>query len=149
MRAMVFLVALGVASPAAASGGLSCSVDDGKATFEIESGVTRGMGSPVFNFRGTLDIADERLAADLRHSAFTGENLTQYWLDGSRLNLRLYRERVEGPHASIDLVVLTESSDDESGYSGSYTVSVGDLIGDNVPEPLEIEITGAVECFVE
>jgi len=52
--------------PAAASGGLSCSLEDQSVRIAIESGVTRGMGGPIFNFRGTLEIFDKALGKALR-----------------------------------------------------------------------------------
>ena len=42
--------------PAAASGGLWCQLEDEQVKISIESGVTHGMGGPVFNFRGKLEI---------------------------------------------------------------------------------------------
>jgi hypothetical protein len=65
--------------PAAASGGLSCSLEDQSVRIAIESGVTRGMGGPVFNFR-TLEILDKAVAEDLRRTAFDGRHLPQYRL---------------------------------------------------------------------
>ncbi len=49
-----------------ASGGLQCTAEDDFAVVTIESGVTRGMGGPVFNFRATSVIRDEKVAGDLQ-----------------------------------------------------------------------------------
>ena len=116
--------------PAAASGGLSCSLEDQSVRIAIESGVTRGMGGPVFNFRGTLEILDKAVAEDLRKTEFDGRHLPQYWLSERALQLHLYRER-EGdkPHGYVDLVIETQAGDDEGLYGGSYRLTVFDTSG--------------------
>src|SRR6187431_2648919 len=97
--------------PAAASGGLTCSLEDQSVGIAIESGVTHGMGGPVFNFRGTLEVLDKAVAQDLRRTEFDGRHLPQYWLSERALQLHLYRER-EGdkPHGYVDLVIETQAS---------------------------------------
>jgi hypothetical protein len=135
--------------PAFASGGISCEAEDGAAKIAVESGVTRGMGSPVFNFRGSAVISDKAIAEDLRTTAFTDDHLAQYWLDGEDLRLVLYRER-EGdkPHGYVEITVLTKADGDEGGYAGTYELTAYDGTGDD-PEGKTVKLEGKIGCFVE
>lgn len=138
------------ASPSFASGGLSCTGDDDKVKFQIESGVTSGMGGPVFNFRGTVEILDTSVAEDLRRLEFAREHLPQYWLDNKRLSLHLYRERdADKPHGYVDLVIETQPGDDEGLYGGQYEISVFDTVDEATVEPRTYQASGTVSCFVE
>jgi hypothetical protein len=133
---------------ARASGGLSCTADDAFAEITIESGVTRGMGGPVFNFRATSLIRDDAVAGDLRAMAYEGEHLAQYWLDGEELRLLLYRERAEGAHGYVEIEVRATVAE-EGLYTGVYALTVFDLTGDTTGEGRRFAAEGAVECFVE
>ena len=56
MRSILVLLGLIAATlPAAASGGVWCHLEDRSVKLAVESGVTRGLGAPVFNFRGKLE----------------------------------------------------------------------------------------------
>lgn len=137
------------ASPALASGGLSCEVKDEAVRFQAEGGVTRGMGGAVFSFRGDLEIRDKAVAADLRKISFERSHLAQYWLDGDELRLLLYKER-EGdvPHGYVEIVVRT-TSDEEGSYRGSYALTAFDMTGDTSGMGKTVTREGAVSCFVE
>jgi len=78
---LILFLSVCATTPALASGGLSCEAKGKQATLQVESGVTRGMGSPLFNFRGSAQIAARAVAPDLRKIAFSQENVAQYWLD--------------------------------------------------------------------
>ena len=135
--------------PAAASGGLSCDTKDKAIRLSIESGVTRGMGSPIFNFRGTLQLNDRRVADDLRKTQFEQEHVAQYWLDGKNLRLLLYRERVGNkPHGYVELIIETKG-DGEGGYNGAYRLTVFDMTGDKTGEGKTLAFKGKVGCFVD
>ena len=93
----------------------------------IESGVTRGMGGPFFNFRGKLEILDKSVAEGFRIVEFDGDSLAQYWLDERALKLHLYREwQDDKPIRSLNLVIETQAGDDEGTYGGSYAITVFD-----------------------
>lgn len=143
----VLFVFLCAASPAFASGGLSCEARDRHASFQFDGGVTRGMGAPLFNFRGSVRIAAKAVAADLRKLSFGQQHVAQYWLDGENLRLVLYRER-EGsrPHGYVQITVLARAAGDEGGYKGSYALTVYDTTGD---KERTHEAEGRVTCFVE
>ncbi len=139
---------LPLTSGAAASGGFGCDAKDGKVEFLFESGMTRGMGSPVFNFRGSVDIKSKDVAADLRQMEFDGGHLAQYWSEDGQLNLVIYRER-EGdkPHGYVQVVIRTKG--DEEGLRGRYELTVFDGVNDATPEGKTYTAGGKVECMVE
>ena len=66
---------LSATTPALASGGLSCEGAGKQASIQVEGGVTRGMGGPLFSFNGSAQIAAKGVAADLRKIAFDRENV--------------------------------------------------------------------------
>jgi hypothetical protein len=153
MRFLTTCVALFLMSGnALASGGLSCdSEEDAPARIVIEAGMTRGMGSPIFSFKGSVTIADPAVAEDLRKLEFDQQHVPQYWLDMTSLKLRLYRER-EGdkPHGYVDITIHTQPRDSEEGtYGGGYTLEVFDMTGDTTGEGKTVKLEGPMSCFLE
>lgn len=147
MLASMCLFAL-ASSGAQASGGFGCEAEDGQVEFLFESGMTRGMGSPVFNFRGTATIRSADVAADLRATEFDGAHLAQYWSLDDQLNLVVYREREgDGPHGYVQIVIRTEGG--EEGLTGRYELTAFDGVDEATPEGRTFTATGAVECIVE
>lgn len=146
---MIAICLLAGVVQATASGGLSCETDDKAVKFLVESGITRGMGGPLFNFRGTLEVKDKRVAADLRKTEFAQPHVPQYWLDGKNLKLLIYRER-EGdkPHGYVELAIETKAVD-EGTYNGPYRLTVFDMTDDNSGEGKTFEFKGKTSCFVE
>ncbi|MBX3574647.1 MAG: hypothetical protein KF694_20045 [Mesorhizobium sp.] len=110
--------------------------------------MTRGMGSPVFNFRGTVEIKSKDVAADLRKVEFDGAHLAQYWSEDDQLNLVIYRER-EGdkPHGYVQIIIRTKG--DEEGLNGGYELTVFDGVDNATPEGKTYTAGGEVECIVE
>ncbi|MEJ6782228.1 hypothetical protein [Aminobacter sp. Piv2-1] len=146
MTAMSILLAAG---PAVASGGLSCGAKDEAVKLAIESGVTRGMGSPVFDFRGEIEILDNAVAQDLRKMSFDKAHLAQYWLDGEELRLIVYREReADKPHGYVEVMVKTKSGD-EGDYIGQYSVTVFDMADATGGEGKTFNFSGRATCLVE
>ncbi|RWC31798.1 MAG: hypothetical protein EOS27_08645 [Mesorhizobium sp.] len=140
---------LSSASAAFASGGIWCSTDDPVAIFEVEAGVTRGMGGPTFNFRGNLEILSRPAGDSLRKTVFEDSNLTQYWLDGKELRLNIYREHeVAQKFNSVELTILTKTSD-EGVYDGQYTLAIYDAAADTDQDGKPVEVTGKVSCGAE
>lgn len=134
------------AGPASASGGLSCQADDDKVALSIESGVTRGMGGPVFNFRAQATVKSNDIAEDLRATSFEQKHLPQYWFGDGELRMVLYRER-EGdkPHGYVEITVSTNEA--EESYEGMYSLSVFDVPASGGQKELKAE--GPLSCFVE
>ena len=152
MRTLLALATL-LAMPASgfASGGLSCEVDDDVLKLEVPRGVTRGMGSPVFNFGAKAEILDTKAPVHLRSVEFGASNLPQYWLDQTTLNLLLYRETEDDlPHGYVEITIQAQPRADEDGvYSGAFSMTVYDVGAAASAEPLRIEHAGEVSCFVE
>lgn len=144
--ALLQFAGLLLVSVASASGGLSCEADDDKLTLTIESGLTRGLGSPVFNFKADAAIKATDVAADLRNTVFEQRHLPQYWLGDGDMRMVLYREREGGkPHGHVEITVRTTG--DEEGYSGTYALSVIDVPSSG--DQKEYAAEGKLTCFVE
>ncbi|TRC95068.1 hypothetical protein FJV76_17305 [Mesorhizobium sp. WSM4303] len=150
MRAIICSAMLLLSAGAAfASGGIWCSADDKAAKFEVEAGVTRGMGGPTFNFRGDLEILGRPDGDSLRKTVFEDSNLTQYWLDDKELRLNIYHEHQLGDKFnSVELTILTMTSD-EGVYDGQYTLAVYDSAADTEQDGKPKELTGKVSCGAE
>ncbi|HET9458557.1 MAG TPA: hypothetical protein VFO51_01055 [Sphingomicrobium sp.] len=133
---------------AQASGGLWCDASDKAATIAINSGVTRGLGGPLFNFAGTVGVLDPSVPADLRTTLFETAHVPQYWLDGSELRLLLYRERAGNKaHGYVELTIIAKAGDD-GAYEGRYTLDLFDAQGAS-SEGMSWKFEGAISCGAE
>lgn len=150
MRAIVCGLGLFLSTGAAfATGGLWCTADDAAAKFQVDAGITTGMGSPTFNFRGNLEILGRPAGDSLRKTVFEDSNLTQYWLDAKELRLNIYREHDAAPtYNSVELTILTKASD-EGVYDGRYTLAIYDAAADTEKDGKPVEVTGKVSCGAE
>jgi len=150
MRAIICIATLLLSTGAAfASGGIWCSADDTAVKFEVEAGVTRGMGGPTFNFRGDLEILGRPAGDSLRKTVFENSNLTQYWLDGKELRLNIYHEHEVAERINyVELTILTKTSD-EGVYDGQYTLQIYDAAADKDQDGKSAELTGKVSCGAE
>lgn len=111
-----------------ASGGLSCEASDKAVKLALEAGVSRGVGSGFFSFKGELDILAPGAPKDFRKLAFGKEHLTQQWLDNRNLKLRVYRERDGEPHGSVEIVIEAWPKKDAEDleFRGGYTLTMFD-----------------------
>lgn len=136
------------AGSATASGGLSCTGESNELITSLDGGISRGMGSALFSFSGKLEISSPGIGEDLRVTEFSREHVAQYWLDGEALKLRLYREREDGPHGYVEVLVETALGDKRSG-EGEYLVTVYDMTKavNSGAEPARF--TGPIACSVE
>ena len=138
------------AFPAAASGGLECSIKDKSARFTVNAGVTSGMGSPTFNLKGELEMLDKSIAQDLRTIVFGDADRPQYWLDGKELRLILYKERGgDKPFGSVELELRAKSAGEEGTFRGTYKLSAHDMSGSDSGEGKTTTLRGKISCFVE
>ena len=125
MRSLGFgIAALLLATPAYATASLSCSADDKSLRFSAEGIVSHGVGETVAQFAGELEVRLKDAPPGLRKLPLALEHLTQRWLHGREVKLRLFREREEG-HGSVELIVETRrAGKDETEFSGSYVLTV-------------------------
>ncbi len=145
MRILIAVSTLLVAcGPSLASGGANCTTLGDGPRVEINAGITRGMGSPVFSLDATAVLGDSRVAEDLRNSKFSREQLAQYWLDGENLRFVLYRERTGDKFGSVEVTVETKATGDDGIYGGTWRASVSET---DAGEPATFE--GNITCMVE
>ncbi|MBZ9976264.1 hypothetical protein [Mesorhizobium sp. BR-1-1-10] len=137
------------AGTAFATGGIWCTVDDPQVKFQVDAGVTTGMGGPTFNFRGDLEIKARPTGDPLRKTVLEDANLTQYWLDDKELRLNIYHEQqVAKIYSSVELTILTRASD-EGVYDGHYKLAVYDSTADKESDGKPVDLTGKVSCGAE
>ncbi|TPI30608.1 hypothetical protein FJ970_01605 [Mesorhizobium sp. B2-1-8] len=150
MRTIICVAALfPSAGTASATGGIWCSVDDPQVKFQVDTGVTTGMGGPTFNFRGDLEIKARPTGDQLRKTTFENSNLTQYWLDDKELRLNIYHEQeVAKTYSSVELTILTRASD-EGVYDGDYKLGVYDGTADKDSDGKPVDLIGKVSCGAE
>ncbi|RUX04054.1 hypothetical protein EOA30_14995 [Mesorhizobium sp. M8A.F.Ca.ET.059.01.1.1] len=150
MRTIICVTILFLSASAAfATGGIWCSVDDPQVKFQVDAGVTTGMGGPTFNFRGDLEIKARPAGDQLRKTIFENSNLTQYWLDNKELRLNIYHEQeVAKTYSSVELTILTKGSD-EGVYDGDYKLAVYDRTADKDSDGKPVDLTGKVSCGAE
>lgn len=150
MKTVCLTLALAiVAGEAFASGGLSCETEKGETRIELGGGVTRGLGGPLFNFRGSAEVTDAAVADDLKRTSFEQEHVRQYWLDQNELRLGIYREReADKEFGYVELVVMTKSTDEEGTFAGDYVLTVSDMTGQS-SEAKTKTFKGELSCFVE
>lgn len=150
MRSIIWGLGLFLsAGTAFATGGIWCSVDDAAVKFQVDAGVTTGMGGPTFNFRGDLEIKARPAGDELRKTVFENSNLTQYWLDNKELRLNIYSEhQVANTYSSVELTILTKASD-EGVYDGQYRLAVYDSTADKDGDGKPANLSGTVSCGAE
>lgn len=149
LQAGLFLMA--AVMPAAASGGLDCSIKDKSVIFTLNSGVTHGMGSPTFNLKAELKLLKKGIVEDFRAVALDDGNRPQYWLDDKELRLIFYREREgNGPFASVELEIRAKAAGDDAGtYNGTYKLTGDGVQGTDGAQSERLMLKGKVSCSVE
>lgn len=138
-----------IASPHAfATGNLGCEIDDATLSLNIESVIATGVGEPMVNLRGEITLKDQSISLGLRHAEFDRTHLTQYWLEGKDLRLRLYQDIDAKPiYGSMELVIMTEATDEEQSFAGRYRLTVFDTAGREPGDAKESRFEGGVSCF--
>ena len=155
MRRLLVAFALSVLAiaPAHATASLSCSFGDANLALEVEGTISRGVGEGVMNFGGTLEIKAQAAAIpeNLRKTEFDLSHLTQRWLYGTEVKLRLYRERGENePHGYVELIIETKRAPRaESSYRGSYLLIIYDVPVAQGAEAKTVTLRGRAACSVE
>ena len=116
------------AAPAHASEGLSCEASDKAVKLSVEAGISSGVGSGFFSFKGELEILSPGVPKDFRKLTFGRDHLTQQWLDDRNLKLRVYQERDGEPHGYVDIVIEAwPRKGDEIEFRGGYALTIFDI----------------------
>jgi hypothetical protein len=151
MRRFSFIAAALVAlcAPGIANAGLSCTVKDKSVQLTLESGVTRGMGGPFFDFKAELKTNLPNVPKDFRQVKFADDHLPQRWLNDREAKLAIYRERDGEPHGYVEIQIETKrvSKDDDGNYKGTYALTIHSVALAGKPEPKPITARGAISCM--
>ena len=128
MAWLAALLLLGV-TPVLASSSLSCHFNDRNLKFGAEATFSHGVGEGFVSFGATLEVLAKGTPDDLLTLDLGLEHLTQRWLYGKELKLRLYRERKRAaPHGYVELVIETKQTGRQPPvYGGSYVLTVHHL----------------------
>jgi hypothetical protein len=125
MRILLSFALILLSTPALASASLACSAEDKAVRFSADAVVSRGLGEQVPQFSGQIELLVQGVPEDFRKLSLSLEHLTQRWLHGGEVKLRIYREREGEPHGSVELVIATrQSRKDETEYRGRYELAV-------------------------
>jgi len=134
---------------AQATAGLNCSAEDKSIRFSADAVLSRGAGEGFVSFRGELKVLAKAAPDDFRTVTLASEHLTQRWLHGNELKLRIYREREgKGPFGYLDLVLNTRGAGDEINYRGTYALTIYHLTPDDASEGKTIKARGRVSCSI-
>jgi hypothetical protein len=113
------LCALSYASPAMATGGISCDAKDANVEFTIQATVARAIEASVIGVEGTAMIK----AASGKQAFNLSGTLAQSWIQGGEARLHFYwqAQGVEGV-SGIELVIKTKGAPSKQVKSGTYSV---------------------------
>lgn len=142
---------LWTAAPVHASSGFACSIADKTLALTVEGVFSRGAGEGVMNFGGRLEVLAKAAPEDFRSLDLERENLTQAWIYGRDMKLRIYRERTGNtPHGYVELVLETrQSKRDEPEYAGTFLLTVFHMASEQSGEGKTFTSRGKVTCSGE
>lgn len=122
------LAAMLAATPARATGSLTCTIADKVVAFEADAVFSHGLGGAFTGFSAHLAVTAKDLPEDLAKLDLDQAALVHHWFHGSELKLHLYSERAAGAHGAVELVLETrQSPKDETLFQGRYVLEVSDL----------------------
>ncbi len=135
--------------PAAASGNISCSVDDETFAISVEGIFSQGLGEGLTQLKGEVDIKANLgpLAAGLAGKPLEVGDVKQFWMYGRELKLRLYRDSAGEPPGSLEVVIETaQDTDDATSFTGTYTASVRRVDSKTGAEEETVSGRGPIAC---
>jgi hypothetical protein len=150
---MAWLAALLLLSgtPALASSSLSCHFNDRNLKFGAEATFSHGVGEGFVSFGATLEVLVKGTPEDLHTVDLGLEHLTQRWLYGKDLKLRLHRDRKGSPSRGyVELVVEAKQAAKRRGeidYRGTYVLTLYDL-PPNESDGKTVTLRGQARCSV-
>lgn len=133
---------------ASASGGLWCTIEDSNLKMSVESGVTRGMGGPFFNFKASAELLFKDVAPDFRQIDLH-DKLVHSWLEGGDTRLLFYTEREgEAPHGLVEIVikVLANPDDEDADAKGTYELTYFEAERQQGDNDGYVRLSGEASC---
>ena len=129
------------ASPAFATGGYGCIVDDVNIKLEIGGGRSHGIPSGPFNNSGKLEFKDKALAHfDLARI----DKPAQFWQEDDDLKVLVYDEPVSSTvYTSMKLIIDTKWSDAAARHVGAYRIYLHTANGTSQ------SLQGPIACDIE
>ncbi len=149
--ALALAATIGSAGPTFASGSVSCSISDKSLQLEMSGVISRGVGAGLISVEGEAKSDIAILTGGMKTFTFDREQITQYWLSGQVLKLRIYRESEGSPHESLDLEIEARQKGgiDSPSFPGTYTATATSMAGVTGSEAKSATVKGKISCHVE
>ncbi len=139
-------VCLLAATPALATGGLSCDIDDPNLKLHVEAGYSYSIPG-LIGVSGSMQPLVGEIPDQLRKIDVTAATLREHWTEGPDIRLLVYQETSgDAPFGSVKLVIITtQSPDDELTFTGVYRMELF-LAESTEGADNQISRTGSVLC---
>ena len=135
------------ARPALATATLSCDAGDKSVKLSVQAAVGHGAGESLSGFQGEIEVLLKGAPDDMRKLALGPEHLTQHWVHGRAVKLRIYRERPDGQPGDVEIVVETRAgAADEPEHRGTYVLTVHVPGPSSGAEPKALKARGRATC---
>lgn len=132
------------ASLAGATGGYYCTIEDENLTLVSGGEMSIGMGGEILSHQASADIKTKAVPEALRKLDLSNR-LVHHWFYHPEVRLHFYAETPPDADtfASLEMILLTEATDEPGVYEGDYLLSVFNEAGE------VIDLTGKVTCDME
>jgi hypothetical protein len=142
---------IATAGPAFATAGLSCSISDKSFQLEMSGVVSHGVGAALISAEGAGKSSIAILSDGMKTFTFDRDQITQYWLNGNVLKLRIYRESEGSTHETLDLEIEARQRGgiDSPTFPGTYTATATSMAGVTGSEAKSATVKGKISCSVE
>jgi hypothetical protein len=132
-------------APALATGTIDCSIADASVALDVSAAVSSGPGGQFSRLDGKLEIKAKAVPDGLRKTDIALDNLTQRWLAGNELKLRLYRDAGgDAPSGEINLIIEAKrAGKDKLDYRGTYVLTLSHAVAG---EEKVVTLRGRASC---
>lgn len=144
---LAIVLLLATCSSANASSSLACSIEAKALQLTLEGVVSHGLGEQLTDVRGDLKLSHPLIASNLKAHALERQDVTQFWMTGRDLKIRLYRESTSGPGESVEIIMEAtgKSSDEGMSYRGTFKAVLSHL-RDGATEAETKTLDGKLAC---
>jgi len=148
LRFLCLSILLASTQSHAADARFSCAVDTPPLKLSVDTAFNVDQGRKLIHFRAAWIVDDPSLPESLRNMRLDSETLTHSWFDERRLMLHVYQETSgEKPFASLDLVVMTETTGPEAKiYRGTYSLTQQSAASRRSETRGKVEHQGKITC---